>query len=276
MKSPHKIVVIDRFPPLRSQLLTLLAGLGEEDWALPTAAPRWSVKDVALHLLGGDVGILSRERDVVRAPVSTAMKYSDLVDLVTRLNEEWIAAARRMSPRLLRELLAFTGPQVEVYFSSLDPEAIGGPVSWAGPDSAPVWFDIAREFTERWHHQQQIRDATGRPPLYDQYFFSPVLETFVRALPHSFRNTSAPLETVVRFEISGDAGGVWFLHRTEQGWKLALESRLEPATDVVLPQDTAWRLFTKGMNRNQARVLAAIRGQAALAAPIFDTTSIIG
>jgi hypothetical protein len=75
MKSPDKIVVIDRFPPLRSQLLALLAGLGEEDWALPTAAPRWSVKDVALHLLGGDVGILSRERDIVRAPVSTALKY---------------------------------------------------------------------------------------------------------------------------------------------------------------------------------------------------------
>jgi hypothetical protein len=60
------------------------------------------------------------------------------------------------------------------------------------------------------------------------------------------------------------------------GLELALESRLEPATDVVLPQDAAWRLFTKGMNRNQARVLAAIRGQAGLAAPIFDTTSIIG
>lgn len=276
MKSPDKIVVIDRFPPLRHHLLTLLAGLGEEDWALPTVAPRWSVKDVALHLLGGDVGILSRERDAVRAPVSTAMRYSDLVDLITRLNEEWIVAARRMSPRLLCELLAFTGVEVEKYFSSLDPEAIGGPVSWAGPDPAPVWFDIAREFTERWHHQQQVRDATGRPPLYDPYFFSPVLETFVRALPYSFRNTPAPLETVVRFEISGHAGNAWFLHRTLQGWKLALESRLEPATDVVLPQDAAWRLFTKGMNRKQARALAVIRGQEGLAAPIFDTTSIIG
>jgi hypothetical protein len=102
------------------------------------------------------------------------------------------------------------------------------------------------------------------------------LDTFVRALPYSFRDTPAPMETVVRFEISGDAGGVWFLHRMKQGWKLALESPVEPATDVVLPQDAAWRLFTKGMNGKQARVLADIRGQADLAGPIFDTTSIIG
>ena len=173
MKRPAEIVVVDRFAPLRTQLLTLLAGLGEDEWARPTAVPRWSVKDVTAHLLGGDIGILSRERDAFRPPSRAVETYRELVDLVNRLNEEWVLAARRMSPRLLRELLALIGPDVEAYFSSLDLEAIGGPVSWAGPDSAPVWFDIAREFTERWHHQQQIRDATGQPPLYDPYFSRP-------------------------------------------------------------------------------------------------------
>jgi hypothetical protein len=139
-----------------------------------------------------------------------------------------------------------------------------------------VWFDIAREFTERWHHQQQIRDATGRPPLYDAYFLAPVLDTFVRALPHNFRHVVAPAGTVVRFEISGEAGGVWFLHRMERAWTLVPESRAEPATDVILPQDTAWRLFTKGIDREKARARALIRGDASLALPIFATTSIIG
>lgn len=55
MKSPGKIIVIDRFAPLRAHLLTLLAELGEDDWARLTAAPRWTVKDVAAHLLGGDI-----------------------------------------------------------------------------------------------------------------------------------------------------------------------------------------------------------------------------
>jgi uncharacterized protein (TIGR03083 family) len=275
VKRPGEVVVVDRFAPLRMRLLGLLADLSEDDWTRPTAAPQWSVKDVAAHLLGGDLGILSRNRDGFRPP-ATLVTYADLVDLVNRLNAEWVLAARRMSPRLLRELLAFTGPEVEAYFSSLDPAAMGDPVSWAGPDPAPVWFDLAREFTERWHHQQQIRDATGNPPLYDPYFLSPVLDTFVRGLPHNFRHAAAPDGTVVRFEISGNAGGVWFLVRIGHTWELALESEAEPAADVVLPQDTAWRMFTKGVVGEAARELAVIRGDSDLVSPIFGTVSIIG
>jgi uncharacterized protein (TIGR03083 family) len=281
VKLPHEILIADRFAPLRTQLLTLLADLGEDDWARPTAAPRWSVKDVIAHLLGGDFAILSGKRDGFHGTYAKVDDYAQLVELVNGLNGEWVLAARRMSPRLLTDLLAFTGPQVESCFASLDPMMMGGPVSWAGPESAPVWFDIAREFTERWHHQQQIRDATGRPPLYDPYFLLPVLDTFVRALPHNFRNATAPAGTVVRFEISGNAGGVWFLYKEdptslEQRWTLVLDLPTEPAADVVLPQDTAWRLFTKGIDRQEARARAVIRGDAALASPIFTTTAIIG
>ena len=43
MKLPDEIVVVDRFAPLRTQLLTLLAGLGDDDWARPTGVPHWSV-----------------------------------------------------------------------------------------------------------------------------------------------------------------------------------------------------------------------------------------
>ncbi len=275
MRWPDEIIVIERFAPLRTHLLSLLAGLGESDWDRPTAAPRWSVKDVAVHLLGGDIGILSRGRDTFHVTSPATGTYRELVNLVERVNEEWVIAARRMSPRLIRELLAFTGPEVEAYFSSLDMRAMNGPVSWAGPDPAPVWFDIAREFTERWHHQQQIRDATGRPALYDPYFLAPVLNTFVRALPHSFRDTIAPDGTVVTLEISGEAGGVWHLMRAGFRWDLGIGSDVESATVVVIPQDTAWRMFTKGIDPERARKAAVVRGDADLAESIFSTVSVI-
>jgi uncharacterized protein (TIGR03083 family) len=280
MKHPCAIDVVDRFAPLRAKLTGLLADLSEDDWSRVTAAPRWSVKDVAAHLLGGDVGILSRGRDGFRAG-GPLRDYGDLVELVNRLNDQWVLAAGRMSPRVLRELLAFTGPRVEAYFASLDLGAVGGPVNWAGPDPAPVWFDIAREFTERWHHQQQIRDATGHPPLYDPHFLSPVLDTFARALPHHFRHTAAPEGTVVKFAISGEAGGVWFLQKVihahpGRGWELGLEADARPAAEVTLPQDAAWRMFTKGIDGDQARALAAIEGDALLASPVFATIAIIG
>jgi hypothetical protein len=154
--------------------------------------------------------------------------------------------------------------------------AMGGAVSWAGPDPAPVWFDLAREFTERWHHQQQIRDATLRPPLYEPYFLSPVLDTFVRALPYTYRNVVARTGTSVRFEISGEAGGIWFVCKGEAAWTLLLDATAEPAASVAIPQDVAWRLFTKGIDREKARSLAVTGGRADLVAPIFATTAIIG
>jgi hypothetical protein len=234
------------------------------------------VKDIAAHLVGGDVGILSRKRDGFSPPGAVFRTHAELVELVNRLNRDWVQAAQRMSPRLVCELLAFTGPEVEAYFRSLDPRALGEPVSWAGPDAAPVWFDLAREFTERWHHQQQIRDATGKAPLYDRYFLAPVLDTFVRALPYSFRQVSVPDGTVLRLEISGGAGGVWFLVRTGGAWELALESASEAAAEAVVPQDTAWRMFTKGVGWESARASTAIRGDADLASWIFRTVAVIG
>jgi uncharacterized protein (TIGR03083 family) len=275
MIRPQPILVGARFVPLRVQLLDLLDGLEPRDWERPTAAPGWTVKDVAAHLLGGDVGLLSRERDGYR-PGASPGSYPALVDLVNRLNAEWVTAARRMSPRVLCDLLTVTGPAIEAHFSSLDVHAVGAPVSWAGPGASPVWFDIAREFTERWHHQQQIRDASGRPPLYDPYFFAPVLDTFVRALPHTFREAAAPPGTIIRVEIAGAAGGVWFLHRRAADWELALDAVDRPTSDVLLPEDIAWRLFTKGVSAQEARARAAIRGDADAVSPLFTATAIIG
>ncbi len=275
MEYPDRIIIVDRFGPLRDHLLALLAELDVDDWARPTAAPGWSVKDAAAHLLGGDIAILSGKRDGYSSN-QEIKSQAQLIELVDRLNAEWVLAMHRISPRLLREFLAFCGPEVDACFSSLDPMKTGGAVSWAGPEPAPVWFDLAREFTERWHHQQQIRDATGRPALYDPYFLAPVLDTFVRALPHAFRNATAPPGTVVKFEISGDAGGIWYVYKCERAWILLLESPADWTTSVVLPQNIAWRLFTKGIDRGKARDLARIMGRTDLADPIFATTAIIG
>jgi len=275
MKRPGPVLVADRFADLRLRLLELLSDLAEGDWLLPTAAPRWSVKDIALHLLGGDIGLLSRCRDGFNPSVQPIRQYGDLVALINRLNDEWVGAARRISPRVLCELLAHTGPLVEAYFVSLDPFEIGQPVNWAGPEPAPVWLDIAREFTERWHHQQQIRDATGRPALYDRYFLAPVFDTFARALPYNFRDIVAVNRTVIKLDITGDAGGSWFLQRDQSTWELLADTDDVPATIVGIPQDTAWRLFTKGIGTDQARQQATIIGDSTLASPLFSTVAVI-
>jgi uncharacterized protein (TIGR03083 family) len=274
MKNPQPIIVTHLFPEILESLLNLLAGLPAEDWDRPTACPGWSVKDVALHLWGDDIGILSRKRD----DVSSSGEFRDWEELVTMIdqwNQMWVEATRRTSPSLLCDLLRFTGDQACDFFRSLAPHAVGGPVSWAGPEPAPVWLDLAREYTERWHHQQHIREAVGRVGLRGERYLGPVLDAFVRALPHTYRDTYAGEGTMVNLVVEGEAGNQWSLVRGGDRWNLYLEVDRKPDTEVVMDQDTAWRLFTSGLDEHQALSRVRITGDQTLGLKMLEVTSII-
>lgn len=274
MNQPQPIIVIDLLPELLHELLELLSDLSADEWDRRTACSSWSVKDVALHLLGGDIGILSRKRDGFSF-TGNVENWDELVNLINQMNAVWIEATRRISRRLLCELLESTGKQVIDYFESLDPYALGEPVSWSGPDPAPIWLDFAREYTERWHHQQHIWDAVEKPGLKQPKFFAPVLDAFVRALPHAYRNVEAPEGTQVALTIMGASGGRWSLLKENGKWHLYLDAGEKPDAEVFIEDDVAWRVFTKGLSREEARSKARILGDQALGLKMLDTVSII-
>jgi uncharacterized protein (TIGR03083 family) len=271
---PEPVFTADLFGPDRDALLQLLADLAPSDWQRPTACAGWSVHDVALHLLGGDLGNLSRRRDGHRVPAGRSDE--PLVALVNRINDEWVAAARRLSPAATRELLADAGPRLFVHFASLDPMAIGAPVSWAGPDPAPVWLDVAREYTERWMHQQHIRAAVERPGQREKRFFAPVVATFVHALPMAFVGVAAPEGTTATLSIAGDAGGSWTVARSDDRWRLFQGAPDHADAEAAIDQDAAWRLFTKGLPMPEARRALRLSGDRALAEHFLACISIIG
>src|SRR6185369_3158269 len=275
MKPPQPIIVADLFQPVLDSLLELLSGLSADDWNKPTACARWSVKDIASHLLGGEVGILSRKRDRYAYSGSDSISWDDLVALINRLNDTWVTATSRMSPRVLCELMKLTGEQVCDYFKSLDPYATGGPVDWASSKPAPVWLDLAREYTERWHHQQQIRAAVGRPGLKDPRFFAPVLDAFVRALPRAYAEVDSEDGTLIALKITGDSGGKWFLLRERDAWNLYVEAGKAADAELTIDQDLAWRLFTKGVSKDEALARSTLLGDQTLAIKVLDMVSVI-
>ena len=275
MEKPQPVLVADLFPEILNSLLALLRGLEPAEWERPTAAADWTVKDVAVHLLGDDVGILSRRRDRYREPSPSLETWDELVAWLNARNEEWVRVNRRISPPLLCDLLQVTGEQASAFFRSLDPFVLGGAVSWAGPDPAPVWLDMAREFTERWHHQQHIRDAVGRPGLTEARHLGPVLATFVHALPRTFASVRAQEGTCATLRIVGPAGGAWTVVREGERWLLYRGVPPRPDAVVELPEDAAWRLFTKGLTPENARGRAVLRGESVLGGKLLETISII-
>ena len=274
LQPPQPIIVVDLFREVLDELVKLLTGLSVEDWQKPTVCPGWSVKDVAHHLLSVEVGNLSSRRD--GQPLDTSItSWDELVAVINDWNQDWIQGARRISPRLLIDLLAFTGAQACDYFRSLDPYAVGGAVSWAGPQPAPVWLDLAREYTERWHHQQHIRDAVGKPGLKQPRYFAPVLATFVRALPRAFRSTVAAENTSVTLTITGESGGRWSLWQQRGVWRLYAGAPDRPDAEVVICEDMAWRLFTRGLGQSLAREQMVVHGNQALGLTVLEMVSIM-
>lgn len=271
------IITIDLFPELRAALLALLDSLTDAEWEYPTrCCPGWSVKDMAAHLLGDDLGILSRLRDGYAPPVNLDLSdWDTLIAFINERNDVWVRATRRLSPRILRELLAETGAVLYDFLRALDPFVPWTVVSWAGSDPAPAWMGIAREYTEYWMHQQHIRDSVDRPGLKEPRFFAPVLETFMRALPRTFRDTTATDGTHVRVIISGAAGNQWSLVCEGDHWTLYRSAELPVTSQVSLDAETAWRLFTKGLDADTARQAAAINGDETLARVFFNTVSIL-
>lgn len=274
---PLPITVVHLFPPVLKALVDLMEQLSPEQWQTRPAGGEWTVKDTAAHLLGGEVGILSRQRDGYRVSHGTMTEWDELVAFINDINGVWVQAAHRLSPRLLCDLMRLTGEQVCAYFATLDPMAIGGAVNWAGPEPAPLWFDLAREYTERWHHQQQIRDAIGRPGLTEPAYFAPVLDAFVRAMPHTYRAIEAAEGATVALTIEGAAGGRWRLVRQQGGWRLYVDrGSSEPTTaEVTIDEDTAWRLFTKGVDADQAARSVRITGDTTLGRHTLSMVSVL-
>src|SRR5688572_3464734 len=275
MKDPAPVRAAGLFPVERKRLLDLVDALSPAQFDIETSCPGWSVKDILAHIVGDDLAALSHGRDGYKGSWYDPSSWQDLVAFINHQNEAWVDALRRLSPRVLTELLAYTGPRVHELFASRDPMAPGPNVAWAGDGEMPMWMHVAREHTERWLHQMQVREAVGAPPLYEPELYRPVLDTFVHALPVAYRRTLAPAGTHIRIAASGQLGAVWSLVRKDGVWALQDDVLTPTAATVRIDQDLIWRLWTKGAELNVVRRRIEITGDRGLAEPALNAVAII-
>lgn len=256
------------FAPLHRELIDLLRGVSADDWLRPTVAGTWRVRDVAAHLLDGDLRKLAAHRD--GHMLASEGQYPDVVTLINSLNASGVSYATRLSPRLLIDLLDITGRWVSELTERLDPSAIAlFPVAWAGEDESRNWMDTGREYTERWHHQMQIRDAVGAPLLLDDKWYEPLLAYSALSLPRAYAAVSAPVGTCVNVEIA-DSPWSWHLVRDPHAWSLHEGPAAHPAATVRLERTTAWRLFY-----NADGAVVSIEGPRELGEPVLTARSVM-
>ena len=270
------ILAAHLYAKVEAKLIELLRSLTVEDWERPTVSPRWKVKDVAAHLLDTQLRKLSLARDGYAAERPAINSPADLAAFINRLNEEGVRVYRRLSPAVLISMMELASKQCADYHESLDPFAPATfAVSWAGEQESLNWFDTARELTERWHHQQQIRMAVNRPGIMTRELYYPVLDCFMRALPFAYRDVYAEPGSALQFNIWGDCGGSWFLHSEGSAWRMVNHLCGHKISEVTIPQEIAWRVFTKGIDRAAAAAQTCIEGDRQLGAHVLRMLAIV-
>lgn len=264
MERTEPISTIHLFPILDQKLLQLLRSLSENDWDKPTMARKWRVKDIAAHLLDGNIRGISIIRDnYFGEKPENVNSYRNLVAFLNDLNADWVKAMRRTSPNLLISLLETSGMEYFKALAALEPfdRAIFS-VAWAGEEESQNWFHIAREYTEKWHHQQQIRNAVGaEEELYKPDLLRPFLETCLRALPYHYRNFIRPTGFILEFRIHhNNVNYQWRMVKDSESWAFMSGSNTKLDCIVTLPASIAWKLFTNGLKAEEAEELILVEG----------------
>ena len=109
----------------------------------------------------------------------------------------------------------------------------------------------------------------------EQKFLSPILDAFILALPRSFEDVRAENGTSLQITIKGNVKKDWVLLKEKSQWKLFEESQGTHQASIIMEDDLAWRVFTKGILKGEAKLCAEISGNQELGERVLETVSII-
>ncbi len=257
-------------------LAELMRGISKDDWNKKTLYPQWRVKDIFSHIIDTSIRKMSVQRDgwfdESRKPGST--EWEPLVRYITGLADEWAGATRRISPRILLSVFDVVREELHIFMKGMDPfaEAVFS-VAWAGEESSKVWFDNAREYTEHWLHQQQIREALGAAGLSDEKYLRPLLDTLVRAVPAAYREVRAEEGAAVLIEISGGVRESYVVEYRHGRWDIRRGAGARSDAQIRADALTACRMFMNMAARDEK--LVSITGDKALGRHFLDTLSLM-
>jgi uncharacterized protein (TIGR03083 family) len=262
---------------VRARLDALVADLADADWRRATVCPGWDVADLVAHVVGDDLGRLSRTHDGAAGP--PRRPGEDLPAYLDRINEEWVVAFRRLSPAVLVSLLGAGGGEVlALWDDAIDRDDPAGAVSWAGLENGVGWMDHARDTTEYWIHEQHIREAVGRPRV-DPDEVAAVVDVLARGLPHALEGVAAPEGAHVAVR-ADDLGLVWRVERRDGRWwfaghrpATADEGGGPPFAAVTGTGDAYWRRWSR--HPAASRGAFSTSGDAAAADAVVDHVAVI-
>jgi hypothetical protein len=239
---------------------------------MPTECPAWNVKGIALHILGDDLSLLTRQRDASTDSLTLFAEHHPGLTfraLLDGFNEEWVRSARFLSTGLLIELLALVGDWSETFYCEVGLDTLSRePVGlFAQTAPSPYWQVIAREYLERVVHQSQIRRAVDAPELSGELVTN-AARVVVELLAAWMVDLAPPRGSTVGIDF-GDAGS-WSWERASDGWWTREGVDEGAAARVRLDPDRIVALVSRGMTSAEASKYVTVQGDVGLASGVLE------
>jgi uncharacterized protein (TIGR03084 family) len=237
--------ILDDYEAEQQELHSLLLGLTDEQWRLPTPAAGWDVRDQVAHLA-----------DTEETAHDTATGGPRQINVEAQAYENpdgWTEAGcdkgRAMTPAKVLDWWWTAAATVRKALGELPSTAR---VPW-GLGMGWRAFVTAR-LMEHWAHGLDIRAAVGAPSV-DTDRLRPIAWICTNALPYAFgvAGVTAPEGHSLRIEVTGPGGDVWSYGPAD-------------ATDTITGPAGQWcRLAVQRITRADASDLVATGPLAELA-----------
>jgi uncharacterized protein (TIGR03083 family) len=250
--------LIARFEEVWSDIADLCTDLTDEQWGLPTDCPGWSVKDHVSHMIGTERMLLGEQPAEGTEPAGSA---SHVRNDIGRANEQWIATYG-----------GWTGKEVLDEFRSVTSRRLMAMAGmshddWEREGFTPEGPGPYRQFMEIrvfdcWYHDQDIREALGRPG----YLEGPVADLSLARIPPKGlgyvvgKKAGAPPNTTVVFEVHGLPLIVATISVPPEGRAVVLDAApADPTVHIATDRRTFARLAGGRWSGDRAREQGAVR-----------------
>jgi uncharacterized protein (TIGR03083 family) len=137
----------------------LLGELSDDEWRLPSPLPGWSVQDNVAHIVGTEAMLAGEPGPSVEIDRDVNVHVRNDIGA---FNEQWVESLRAVaSSEVLSRFRELTGARLATLEAMSEDEWNAESFTPAGKDTYGRFMQI-RVF-DCWLHEQDIRDAVGRP-----------------------------------------------------------------------------------------------------------------
>ena len=249
----------------------LLGELSDEQWGLPSPLPGWSVQDNVAHIVGTEAMLAGESGPTFEIDRDVNQHVRNDIGA---FNEQWVESLRAVAPSdVLQRFRELTGIRLAALGVMSDDEWNAESFTPAGKDTFGRFMQI-RVF-DCWLHEQDIRDAVGRPGHEIGLAVDVVLDEMATALGFVVgKKAGAAAGQSVTFSLT-DGGAVVREFYVEVGDRAAVVPALSgPATVVLtMPIGVMTRRCAGRVGPDELLDQVAIDGELELASRILENQS---